>query len=273
MRRWSPALALALLAAAACEGAQEYQVRGVVQEVRPEWKQVVIAHEEIPGFMPAMTMNFDVPDPALLARLEKGQALSFTLETDRSGYRVVAADVLGKEELERIGGMGAFPHLRDPAPSFALTDEDGAEVSLASLAGKIVVLDFIYTHCPGPCPILTGKLVELQRALPPELAQKVHFVSITLDPARDTPEVLRAYGAARGADLARWSFLSGPPAALAAVADAFGVGSLRREDGEIDHVVAAFGIDARGRIAERWIGLEHAPAVMLSDLARIADAG
>jgi protein SCO1/2 len=270
MRVRAAALLLALLGALACEGAREYRARGVVQEVRPEWKQVVIAHEEIPDFMPAMTMNFDVPDPALLARLEKGQALFFTLEVDRSGYRVVAAEVLGQEALAQAGGMGAFPHLRDPAPAFALRDPSGAEVSLAGLAGKIVVLDFIYTACPGPCPILTAKLVELQRALPPDLAQKVHFVSITLDPVRDTPEVLRAYGEERGADLARWSFLTGPPEALAAVASAFGVGSLRREDGEIDHVVAAFAIDPQGRIAERWVGLEHPTAEMLRDLTRIA---
>jgi protein SCO1/2 len=110
--------------------------------------------------------------------------------------------------------------------------------------------------------------VELQRSLAPELRARTRFVSITLDPERDRPEALRAYALARGADLSDWSFLTGSPEAVRAVVESYGVGTTRGPDGEIEHVVATFLIDAEGRIAERWLGLEHEPAELARALAR-----
>ena len=131
------------------------------------------------------------------------------------------------------------------------------------------MLDFIYTHCPGPCPILTGTHVALQRSLPEDLRPRTWFVSITLDPERDTSEALRAYAAARGANLASWSFVTGPTAAVDTVVRAFGVGKIPAAGGEIDHVVATFLIDPEGHIAERYVGLDHDADEILRDLRRI----
>jgi protein SCO1/2 len=149
-------------------------------------------------------------------------------------------------------------------------DQEGRALSLADLRGRTLLVDFVYTECPGPCPILTSTHVTLQKALPPALRERVWFVSISLDPARDTPQALRRYAEARGADLSRWSFLTGDAEKLAEVVRAYGVGSLRRADGEIDHVVVTFLVDAEGRIAERYVGLEHEPEQILRDLERIA---
>lgn len=158
---------------------------------------------------------------------------------------------------------------RDPAPSFALVDQDGRPLSLADLGGRLVVLDFIYTSCPGPCPTLTGAHVDLQKSLAPELRARTHFVSISIDPERDTPEVLRNYALARGADLSGWSFLTGPPETVRAVAASYGVGTTRASDEELVHTVATFLIDAEGQIAERWLGLDHDPAELAGALARL----
>ena len=114
--------------------------------------------------------------------------------------------------------------------------------------------------------MLTSAHVTLQRSLPPELRARTRFVSISLDPVRDTPMALRAYGLARGADLTGWSFLTGPPEAVAAVVKAYGVGTVRRPDGQIDHLVATFLIDGEGQIAQRFIGLEHEPEELLRAL-------
>ncbi len=248
----------------------EHEARGVVREVRPEWKQVVIAHEDIPGLMPAMTMNFDVEDPELLATLEKGQEIAFAVEFTGRAYVVTRAEVLGE------AGPGGSPELagllpeRRPAPDFRLTDQSGAEVSLESLRGTTLLVDFVYTSCPGPCPVQTARQVELQRSLPSALLERTRFVSISLDPERDTPEALRAYAEARGADLGHWSFLTGPPAAVADVVKAFGVGSLRKPDGEIEHLMATFLIDPEGRIAERYVGLDQDTETMRRDLERVS---
>jgi len=259
--------AVLLSAAAACSdgpASNRYPASGIVREVLIEDHQVVIEHDEIEGLMPAMTMSFDVVDHALLEKLAAGQSIDFTVEATGKSYRVVEATVKG--EAGSAGSSGSFSELaaaRDPAPDFELVDQNGAKLALADLRGKLVLLDFIFTSCPGPCPMLTSSHVTLQRLLPPELRARTRFVSISLDPVRDTPMALRAYALERGADLTGWSFLTGDPEAVALVLKGYGVGSMRRPDGQIDHLVATFLIDAEGRIAQRFIGLEHEPEELL----------
>lgn len=262
------------------ERLHSYQVRGVVEAVSPGDGQAVVQHEEIPGLMPAMSMNFDVPNPALLARLAPGQQIEFTLELRDRSFRITAARVLSESAAAGAAGasgthgvagasglLGGVAEL-DSAPAFRLTDQQGRAVSLADWRGRAVLLDFIYTHCPGPCPILTARHVELQRALPPALRARVHFASISLDPQRDTPEALRAYAEARGADLSSWSFLTGPPEEVSAVLRAYGIGAGRRNGGEIEHLVATFLINPEGRIARRFLGLEHSAQTLQTALRR-----
>jgi len=275
------ACALALVWLFACDVAQHSQrarrveATGVVEAVDPALAQVVIDHEDIPGVMPAMSMSFDVADPRLFEVLAPGQKVAFTLEIRSRSFRVVAARVL--EEAGPAGrsgplaeGFAGAKREADPAPDFALVDQDGRTLSLADLRGKTLLLDFIYTHCPGPCPILTSTHVTVQRALPPELRERVHFVSISLDPARDTPEALRAYAAARGVDFASWSFLTGGEDEVADVIRRFGVGATPGRDGEIDHLVITFLIDSEGRIARRFAGLEHRAETLGAALAAVA---
>src|SRR5215208_2688366 len=95
------------------------------------------------------------------------------------------------------------------APALTLTRQDGAPLSLIDLRGKVVLLTFIYTSCTDTCPLLTGKLASLQERLGPDFGSHVHFLSITVDPERDTPDVLRAYGQRFRADPAGWAFLTG----------------------------------------------------------------
>jgi protein SCO1/2 len=145
-------------------------------------------------------------------------------------------------------------------------------VSLSDLRGRAVLVDFVYTTCTGPCPILTSRQVEIQRALPADVRERVHFVSITLDPAHDTPEVLASYARARGADLSGWSFLTGPEPDVAEVVRRFGVGSLRAPDGTIEHTVATFLVDGQGTIAKRWLGLQDGTGAIGAEIARVARA-
>ena len=205
-------LFVALGIATGCgERSRHYHARGVVEDVQPEYGQVLIAHEEIDGLMPAMTMNFDVPDPELLARMERGQAIEFEVEFTGKAYRVTDMTVRAEGVATGGGSLGDVKPVDDPAPLFRLTDQDGQPQALEDWRGENVLLDFIFTRCPGPCPILTGLHVKVQRELPPEVQAHTHFVSITLDPLRDTPTVLREYAQKRGVDLANWSFLTGRP--------------------------------------------------------------
>jgi protein SCO1/2 len=249
---------------------------GVVEAVDVALKQVVIDHEDMPGVMPAMSMSFDVGDPRLLETLAPGQKIAFTLELRSKSLRIVEARVIeevgaaGRSGTSEPAGFERAVGEAQPAPDFALVDQDGKPVSLASLRGQVLLLDFIYTNCPGPCPILTGTHVAVQRALSPELAAKVRFVSISLDPARDTPEALRQYATARGADLARWSFLTGPPDTVTDVLERYGVGAKPAANGEISHLVITYLIDANGRVVQRFVGLEHRAETLVAALGAVA---
>ena len=220
-----------------------------------------------------MTMSFDVPDEALLAQLAPGQHIDFELEVSDKSFRIVAArSEAARGGASRKPSSGSALGPNDLAPDFSLVDQSGRGVTLADLRGQVLVVDFIFTRCAGPCPILTARNVELQRALDASLRERVRFVSISLDPANDTPEALTAYAAARGADLVNWSFLTGPEADVAEVVRRFGVGTLRAPDGNIDHALATFLVDGRGRIETRWLGLEHPVEQMRSEVAALAAA-
>lgn len=265
-------VAVLLLCAGACSREQHHHAHGVVEDVQPETGQIVIAHEDIPGLMPAMTMNFDVRDRKLLETLEHGDAIDFDVVFTGKAYIVTQATLRERGVATGGGGqLGKVAPVDDAAPGFQLIDQDGNPRTLAEWRGQTILLDFIWTRCPGPCPILTGLHVDVQRKLPEALRDRVRLVSISLDPVRDTPVVLREYAQKRGADLANWSFLTGEPAVVDAVLKDYGVGSAKAPDGQVEHVVVTFLIAPDGQIARRYVGLDgHDPAELLRDIERTA---
>ncbi len=96
-------------------------------------------------------------------------------------------------------------------PSFQLTNQNGQPFGSVQLAGKIWIADFIYTTCPGPCPMISNRMSELQKPLE---KTDVHLVSFSVDPEKDTPEVLRRYAERLQAEPGRWDFLTGPKSAI-----------------------------------------------------------
>ena len=271
-RLGSPGLALALaLGLWGCGGDADLHVGlGVVKDVDVAEGQVLVDHEDMPGLMPAMTMSFDA-DPALLAGLAPGQRIRFELEHGPKTFRIRSIEVLGEGEAGRSGAsLAEVVTEAEPAPPFRLIDQDGSERTLASLRGRAVLVDFVYTNCPGPCPILTALHTEVQRALPADVAERAWLVSISLDPERDTPEAMRAYAASHGADLANWSFLTGDPETIGAVLRDYGVGVAPGEAlDEIAHVVVTFLVDAEGNVARRWFGLDHRSGDVVRELTAL----
>jgi protein SCO1 len=129
-------------------------------------------------------------------------------------------------------------------PEFTLTAQDGQPFSSRALQGKIWVADFIYTTCPGPCPRMTSQLREVQDAI--VKLQDVKLVSFTVDPARDTPQVLAEYAKTHGASFDRWYFLTGPPATLQKLdRDAFKLGNV---DGTLEHSTRFALVDRQAHI-------------------------
>ena len=261
--------ALVLLLLVAC-GGESWSGEGVVLERFPGDFQVLLRHDAIEGLMPAMTMNFHA-EGAVFEELPVGERVRFRLQRRGNVYEIVDFEPL-QGVAGRSGGGAELAGALDLAQDFTLRDQDGREVSLSALRGKLVLLDFIFTHCPGPCPILTATKRRVQEQLGAELGERTHLISVSVDPLRDRPEVLRAYAEARGVDLSNWSFLTGTREAVDAVLRAYGVGSAPGEGGEIEHTVASFLIDPQGRIWRRYLGSGDRAEAILSDLRHLAGA-
>jgi protein SCO1/2 len=150
-------------------------------------------------------------------------------------------------------GDGQLPVI-GPAPPFTLTSQDAKPVALADLHGKVVALTFIYTGCSDICPLLTQKMVDVQDALGAEFGTKVAFVSITLDPEHDTPEVLKDYAQFWGAKDEGWSFLTGSPEAVRDVTRRYGVFFAKKEDGSVEHSQLTTLIDPDRRMRVQYLG-------------------
>lgn len=165
----------------------------------------------------------------------------------------------------RSGASARLPTI-GPAPQFDLTDQSGRRVVLADLAGKVLAVTFIYTTCRDTCPVLTAKLASLQNPLGADFGKRVRFVSITVEPELDTPQVLSAYAAAHGADLEGWSFLTGPTDKVQDVVRRYGAFARRNRPGDVDHVFLTTLVDRRGMMRVQYLGFRFDPAEMLGDL-------
>jgi protein SCO1/2 len=141
------------------------------------------------------------------------------------------------------------------APDFSLTSHDGQAVSLADYRGKVVAVTFIYTSCVDTCPTLTAIMAHVQDKLGPAFGPKVAFVSITIDPERDTPEVLEQYARNFGANLAGWAFLTGDPPVVSDIARRYGVFVAKTAAGDIDHTFLTSLIDQHGNLRVQYLGV------------------
>jgi protein SCO1 len=159
-----------------------------------------------------------------------------------------------------------------PAPDFALTPQDGARIGLADLRGKVVVVTFIYTTCADTCPLLTAKLVGIQRQLDTDGA-RVRFVAITVDPEKDTPAALRRYAEGHGAKAPGWIFLTGTKGEIGEVARRYGIYVKKRPGGDVDHTFLTSVIDGEGVLRVQYQGVRFDPGEFLRDLRSLLFEG
>jgi len=153
-----------------------------------------------------------------------------------------------------------------PAPEFTLTTQEGARRSLRDFHRKVVAVTFIYASCADTCPLLTAKMVGLQAELGLEFGTRVFFVAVTVDPDRDTPEALKRYAQAHGANLAGWAFLTGTPAEIRDVTKRYGVYVRKNPKGDVDHTFLTSLIDPDGVIRVQYLGVRFDPRELLGDL-------
>jgi len=156
-----------------------------------------------------------------------------------------------------------------PAPDFALTSQDGAPVKLSDYRGKVVAVTFIFTLCADTCPVLTPMMSFVQDQLGNDFGEKIRFVSITVDPERDTPEVLKDYAQAFDANLSGWAFLTGTPDAIRDLTRRYGIFASKTASGSIDHTFLTSIIDQRGILRVQYLGVRFDPDEFRRDLLRL----
>jgi protein SCO1/2 len=216
----------------------EYVVTGMVLSVNAAGKSFVVSHDRIAGLMEAMTMPFEVRQAEDLHGLVPGAVVEFTLAVgDTTSYatRIVIRRYQTVEQdpstarrlatMKRMAGLTTPPvAIGSAVPDFALIDQQRGRVTLASLSGKVVVVNFVYTRCALPqfCLRMSNNFGALQRRFRKELGRELVLLTITFDPERDTPEALASYAARWQADPTGWRFLTGSTSEIRRVCALFG---------------------------------------------------
>ena len=240
-------------------GSRTFEVTGVVT-APPSDGQVTVAHEAIRGYMPAMTMPFMMAGNA--PNLAPGDRVRFTLRVGGESSRAEGFAIIGHDAAVARAAADATAAARvrlkkgDELPAFSLTTNQGKPMTAADTRGRLTAVTFIFTRCPMPefCPLMVKRFQQLQKEVERDPALRgVQLLSVTLDPAFDTPGVLDAYAKAMGADPNRWRFVTGDPAEIARLTAAFSI-HVERNGVLLDHTLATAIVDADGRIAEIWRG-------------------
>jgi len=242
MFRLTTSALLPLFAAAlvACDAADTYPITGRVLEVNGQ--VLTLEHDEIPGFMAAMTMPLPADAPAF-GEYQPGSVISGTLRVSDDGMKVVEVRITGHEQLNVLG-TSADPEVGSVLPAVTLPTLAG-DVMVGQGQGVPTVLTFLFTQCPVEeyCPLLASKLARLQ----PLIQGRARIVAVTLDPERDSLEVLKAYGEGYGADPAVWRFARLDLESLDGLLRLVG-GQRVPENGSISHNLRLLALDADGRI-------------------------
>jgi len=296
IRAWRGAAGLSLLALtvlAGCSKSQpaaavvaavpeekHYPLTGEILSVDAPKKTIVVRHNDIPGLMPAMTMEFTVsagdaalakPGQHIRAQLYPVKDGNWRLEAiwpdDEAARREIAAQAKALRQDTLTRGNGAYRDLGEKIPSFALYDQEGRVVDSGRWTGKTVMVNFIYTRCPvaNMCPASTMKMMAAQKLAREAGIKDFELVSITLDPVYDTPGVLKEYASVRGIDTANFSFLTGPENAVKDLLTQFGV-IAEFQGNVINHTLSTLLIDPKGRIIHRADGSSWDPKEFVAKL-------
>ncbi|MGE3273727.1 MAG: SCO family protein [Vicinamibacterales bacterium] len=270
------ALAAAALAVACGADANRYELNGQILAVRPDTQELLIKHQDIPGFMPGMTMPFKVRDAAILDQVAPGDLVRAELMVASTDAWLASVTKTGSAPLPDTpppAMPAAGVELLTPGarvPDTTLQGADGEPLRLTDFQGQAVAVTFIYTRCPLPqfCPLMDRRFAEVQKIVAgtPALAGRVQLVSVSFDPDTDTPARLRAHGHSLGADPAMWHFATAPKDTIDRFAAAFGVNVIREADGTITHNLRTATIGPDGRVIAIRDGNEWTTGDIVADL-------
>lgn len=287
--RFSVLFIISVLSLTACQKAQtisvdakHYAVKGTVVAVDRAKKKATVEHEDIVGYMPAMTMDFPVRADWVWDDLTKGAEIRADLVVD---------NVKGEYWLENIAIVAApnpnkpappvdenFAQIGNEVPNFTFTNQDGKRISTGDFRGKALAVTFIYARCPLPeyCILMSKNFSDLANQLEnSDLKDNIRLLSVSFDPNTDTPAKLKEYGIGylgkdAKADFTVWQLATGTDKEVKDVANFFG---LRYEVDQSDktqfaHSLRTAVITPDGKVTKIFAGNEWTPKDLLRELQK-----
>jgi protein SCO1/2 len=283
MRTSRCAVLLALVVAAACSQSKQYTLKGQILAVNRDKQEILVKHEEIPGYMMAMTMPYKVRSSGLLDNAGAGDLITAQLDVKDNVGTITSITRLGTAPPDvpapspLSSGIVMLLKEGDEVPNAPLTDQNGKQRHFADIRdGHPIAVTFMYTKCPMPtyCPMMDRNFVEVQKQIKadPRLRSSARLLSVSFDPKNDTPPVLKAHAKGLGADPAVWTFVTSSRDEIDKFAMNFGVTLVRGEDPDpnvIGHTLRTAIIDRDGKLVKTYTGNEWTPAQIVADLQKL----
>lgn len=266
---------------AAAAAPQIFLVKGVVKKLDPDGKTVSIKHEEIPGYMPAMTMPFTARDTNELRDLQAGDEVSFQMHVTATDGWVQNIIKTGATNIPAPVTHQSFRQVRDvdplsvgdKMPNYTFTNELGRIAAFDQFKGQALALTFIFTRCPFPtfCPRMSAHFSEACKRMASATNGPTnwHFFSITIDPEFDTPQRLQTYAKGYRYDPAKWNFLTAAMIDIDAITEQFGL-EFTYDKGTINHKLRTAVIDAQGKIRQIYYGNEWKVDDLVEEVTKAA---
>ncbi len=286
----APGVKLAPAAPLVSTNLQTFFVRGVVKEVKPDGKTVIVDHEEIPNYMVKMTMPFKVKDTNQLANLGTNDAIHFRLNVAEYESWIDQVTKTGKAASPFADpSRKSFRLVRDVdvlkegdvLPHYPLTNHLGKAFNTAQLKGQPLAITFIFTRCPIPdfCPRMDFRFAEVTKLIKamPVGPTNYQLISLSFDVEHDTPVVLQNHAsrvkAQHGADMSQWSFATGALIDVDDLTERFGM-TFSREPGTIafNHNLRTVVVDAAGKVQKIFVGNEWKAEALVAELVKAATA-
>ena len=258
---------------------KRYPIKGIVVTVSKTDRTATIKHEDIPGYMAGMTMDFKIRNTADLEIMKPGDQITGTLVVDDvSSWIEVTAITEGGAALTPTTVVPGEPKPGDEIPDFTLLNQDGKPIHLSQYKGKALALTFVYTRCqqPDQCTLMSYNFAAIDKELQqqPEVYAKTHLLTISFDPEYDTPKVMRSYGAShtgRYSDetFQHWEFASGSADEVKRIAEYFGLRYFKDSstgEEQVMHSLRTAVIDRGGKLVKLYRNNEWKPAEIAADL-------
>jgi protein SCO1/2 len=256
----------------------------MVLKVDLQQKTILLSCEGIPGYMPAGMAKFSVKEDPFLAGLAPGQLVDFAIRDEATlryaegitirqfnnleQQSLAARRLAMVQELEPSAPDPKALRLGERVPSAILTDQNRRRIDVAGFPGKVLVLNFFYTHCTLPeyCFRLTNNLGNVQKRFQNKMGHDLILLSLSFDPIHDEPETLANYARTWHADR-NWHFLTGPPPVVKNLCALFAVNSWL-DEAELLHSLHTVVVDRKGRLAANIEGNQFT-AQQLGDLIEV----